>query len=142
MSSDPKKGNSSAGIGDPYWYEWSIGLLKTVEMLNPDSGIEAVAFQKEGIKGWDDVVIRYKSGHLDYYQVKHSAPRSNLTFSSLVASSDSDPSLLKSLSTAWRDMDLSLKDARCTLITNRSAGSSTRCALNQAPAPVLDSPVS
>ena len=54
--------NRSAGIGDPYWYEWGIGLLKAVEMLNPDSGIVAVAFQKAGIKGWDDVVIQYRSG--------------------------------------------------------------------------------
>lgn len=123
MSSNPKSGNITAGIGDPYWYEWSIGLLKAVEMLNPDSGIEAVAFQKEGIKGWDDVVIRYESGHLAHYQVKHSAPRPNLTFSSLVASSDSEPSLLMSLSAAWRDMGLSPDDSTCTLITNRSAGS-------------------
>lgn len=123
MSGNQKKGNVSAGIGDPYWYEWSIGLLKVVEMLNPDSGIEAVAFQKAGIKGWDDVVIRYDSGNLDYYQVKHSAPRSNLTFSSIVAGSDSEPSLLKSLSTAWRDMGLSSDVATFTLITNRSAGS-------------------
>lgn len=114
--------NRSVGIGDPYWYEWGIGLLKVVEMLNPDSGIDAVAFQKEGIKGWDDVVIRYRSGHREYYQVKHSRPRTNLTFSDLVGKSDDQLSLLGSLVTSWHEMDLADTDSSCILITNRSAG--------------------
>lgn len=121
MSISRKNRNRSAGIGDPYWYEWGIGLLKAVEMLNPDSGIEAVAFQKDGVKGWDDVVIRYRSGHQDYYQVKHSRPRTNLTFSDLVAESDDQPSLLGSLASSWHEMKLSGTDSSCMLITNRSA---------------------
>ncbi len=114
--------NRSAGIGDPYWYEWGIGLLKAVEMLNPDSGIDAVAFQKDGIKGWDDVVIRYRSGSQDYYQVKHSRPGTNLTFSDLVGKSDDQPSLLGSLISCWHEMNLCDTDSSCILITNRSAG--------------------
>lgn len=114
--------NRSAGIGDPYWYEWGIGLLKAVEMLNPDSAIEAIAFQKEGIKGWDDVVIRYRSGRQDYYQVKHSRPRTNLTFSDLVGKTDDHPSLLGSLTTCWHEMNLWETVSSCILITNRSAG--------------------
>jgi len=117
-----KKRSRSAGLGDPYWYEWGIGLLKAVEMLNPDSDIEAVAFQKDGIKGWDDVVVRYRSGHQDYYQVKHSRPRTNLTFSDLVSKSDNKPSLLGALTSSWHDMNLSATDSSCILITNRSAG--------------------
>jgi hypothetical protein len=116
------KGNRSAGIGDPYWYEWGIGLLKAVEMLNSDSGIEALAFQKDGIKGWDDVVIRYRSGRQDYYQVKHSRPRTNLTFSSFVTKSDGQLSLLGSLTSSWHEMKTSGTDSSCILITNRSAG--------------------
>ncbi len=112
----------SAGIGDPYWYEWGIGLLKAAEMLNPDSGIEAVAFQHEGVKGWDDVVIRFRSGHTDYYQVKHSRPRTNLTFSDLVTKTDEQQSLLASLATAWHTMKLCGTDASCILITNREYG--------------------
>ena len=117
-----KRTNRSAGIGDPYWYEWGIGLLKSVEMLNPDSGIDAVAFQKDGIKGWDDVVIRLNSGREDYYQVKHSRPRTNLTFSDLVGKTNDKPSLLASLTSSWHEMDLCRRDSSCILITNRSAG--------------------
>lgn len=36
-----------------------LGYFKAVEMLNPNSGIESVAFQKAGIKGWDDVVVKF-----------------------------------------------------------------------------------
>ena len=122
MNRDRKQGSRSACIGDPYWYEWGIGLLKAVEMLNPDSGIDAVAFQKEGVKGWDDVVIRFGSGHQDYYQVKHSGPRSNLTFSDLVAKDANGISLLGSFSSAWHQMGLCRTDTSCILITNRSAG--------------------
>jgi len=122
MNVAPKKGSSSAGIGDPSWYEWGIGLLKTVEMLNPDLGIEAVAFQKEGIKGWDDVVVRYRSGHHDYFQVKHSRPRTNLTSSDLVGKSGDQPSLLSSLASSWHEMGLGGTDSSCILLTNRSAG--------------------
>ncbi|WP_082820126.1 ATP-binding protein [Desulfuromonas sp. DDH964] len=122
MNTDRNHKSKSAGIGDPYWYEWGIGLLKAVEMLNPDSDIDAVAFQKDGIKGWDDIVIRFSSGHQDYYQVKHSRPRSNLTFSDLVSKGESGTSLLGSLSSAWHKMGLCGTDTSCILITNRSAG--------------------
>ena len=122
MNATGKEKMASAGIGDPYWYEWGMGLLKAVEMLSPDSGIEAVAFQKNGIKGWDDVVVRHKSGHHDYYQVKHSTPRINLTFTDLVAKGDDGTSLLGSLSSAWRDMGLQETNSSCIIITNRSAG--------------------
>ena len=33
------------GIGDPYWFEWYIGLKYVIEMLSPDSEI-AITFQK------------------------------------------------------------------------------------------------
>ena len=123
MNATPKRtNNQSAGIGDPYWYEWGIGLFKVVEMLNPDSGIDAVAFQKDGIKGWDDVIIKFSSGHKDYYQVKHSRPGTNLTFSDLVSKAGDTPSLLASLTDSWHEMDQCSSDSSCILITNRSAG--------------------
>jgi len=43
--------NPTAGKGDPYWCEWTVGLLKVVEMLQPDSAIESVSFQVSGAKG-------------------------------------------------------------------------------------------
>ena len=49
--------NPTAGIGDPYWYEWSIGLLYIVDMLNPDNGIKSVTLQSTNVQGLDDVVM-------------------------------------------------------------------------------------
>ena len=36
--------NLTAGTGDPYWYEWSVGLLYMVKMINSDSGIKKCSF--------------------------------------------------------------------------------------------------
>lgn len=112
--------NKSAGSGEPYWYEWTVGLCKIVDMLDEDSDIESVTLQAHGIKGWDDVIVRYP-GHREWYQVKHSRAGNNLAFGSLVAPGDSEPSLLSSLYSAWREMKMDAAD-RCILFTNREAG--------------------
>lgn len=31
---------ATPGIGDPYWFEWYVGLKNIINMLNPDNGIE------------------------------------------------------------------------------------------------------
>ena len=36
---------STPGSGDPYFYEWYVGLSNIIEMLNPDSEIKSVTFQ-------------------------------------------------------------------------------------------------
>ena len=36
---------ATPGIGDPYWFEWYVGLKNIINMLNPDNGIEYVIFQ-------------------------------------------------------------------------------------------------
>jgi len=76
---------SSAGKGTPYWYEWTVGLIKVVEMLYAESGISSVSFQQAGIKGWDDVVVRYKDGRIEFIQVKHSRNGTNITFGSFTS---------------------------------------------------------
>ena len=45
------------GIGDPYWFEWCVGLKYIIEMLNPDSRISCVIFQHETFHTIDDVVV-------------------------------------------------------------------------------------
>ena len=50
------------GMGDPYWYEWSVGLKYVIQMLNPDSGIEYVELQADVALGLDDVVVSYVDG--------------------------------------------------------------------------------
>lgn len=114
---------STAGRGDPYWYEWTVGLLSVVELLDSEGGIDSVTFQAAGIKGWDDVVVRYADRRQSFYQVKHSRVGDSLTFGDLVGSSGTDPSLLASLFTAWREMTASARPTTLVLFTNRDAGS-------------------
>lgn len=114
--------SSSAGKGTPYWYEWSVGLLRVVEMLYPESKISSVSFQEVGIKGWDDVVIRYTNGRTDYIQVKHSREGNNITFGSFVNADENGVSLLEELFGAWRKMHLTSATAKCVVFTNREAG--------------------
>lgn len=33
------------GMGDPYWYEWSVGEQQIINMLNEDNNIEYVELQ-------------------------------------------------------------------------------------------------
>src|SRR5437588_3825077 len=35
---------STAGRGDPYWYEWFVGLTEVVDLLDPATEIVSVAF--------------------------------------------------------------------------------------------------
>lgn len=116
---------SSAGKGTPYWYEWTVGLTKVVEMLYPESDISSVSFQEAGVKGWDDVVVRYGDGRTEYIQVKHSREGVNVTFGSFLTVDEDGICLLESLYHAWRKMKLSSAFASCTVFTNRQAGSRT-----------------
>lgn len=63
--------NLTAGTGTPYWYEWSVGLLYVVKMLNPDNQIKNVVLQSDESQSLDDVVITYENGMKDFIQVKH-----------------------------------------------------------------------
>ncbi len=114
--------NPTAGKGTPYWYEWTVGLLKVVEMMRPDSGIASVSFQENGVKGWDDVVVRHKNGSIDYTQVKHTREGTNLTFGTFLTPDAKGETLLGSLYEAWLEMGLPKKKARCIVYTNREAG--------------------
>ncbi len=115
-------GISTAGRGDPYWYEWFVGLIEIVEMLDPGTGIESVALQEEGVKGWDDVVVRMTDGRRRCYQVKHTREANNLTFGDLVGTDREGHSLLGDLFSSWRQSGLNDGRTECTLYTNREAG--------------------
>lgn len=61
---------ATPGIGDPYWFEWYVGLKNIINMLNPDNGIEYVIFQCSKYNTIDDVVVGYKDGgHEICYQI-------------------------------------------------------------------------
>ena len=38
---------ATPGIGDPYWFEWYVGLKNIINMLNPDNGIEYVILDEK-----------------------------------------------------------------------------------------------
>lgn len=75
--------NNTAGQAHPYWYEWFVGLVEVVKLLNPDEEVKKVAFQVASIQGWDDVVVTHSNGK-QLFQVKHTREKNNLTFGSLV----------------------------------------------------------
>ncbi len=113
---------SSAGRGDPYWYEWFVGLAEVVNLLDPATDIVRVAFQLAGVKGWDDVVVLLKSGKRRCYQVKHTRAENDLTFGDLVGKIDGKDSLIQTLFNAWREAGLNDGGTKCILYTNRESG--------------------
>ena len=117
---------ATPGIGDPYWYEWYVGLKNIIEMLNPDNGIEYVIFQCSKYETIDDIVVGYKDGyHQICYQVKHEILTSkvqNLTFSKLLEKeSKSKPCLLSAIALGWQNARESTNyQIKPILFTNRN----------------------
>jgi hypothetical protein len=128
--------NSTAGIGDPYWFEWSIGLGYVVEMLRPDSGIASVTLQQSGGKGLDDVVVRHTNAPTRCIQVKHTRADASLTFGDLVSGT---PSLLQQLAESWKAECDSSNSNDCVpiLLTNRSVGTQASKSQDQVHRPPL-----
>jgi hypothetical protein len=125
--------DDTSGQAHPYWYEWFVGLIEVVKLLNPDEGISQVAFQVASIQGWDDVVVTHASGRR-LFQVKHTREKNNLTFGSLVnVEKKLDPltglsgftgtSLLRSLFEGAKKSGLIDPQNELVLYTNRKDGS-------------------
>ncbi len=121
---------STPGSGDPYFYEWYVGLSNIIEMLNPDSEIKSVTFQHATYDTVDDIVVEYKDGKKQFcYQIKHeklSSKPTNLTFGKLIEKDNSKSnkaSLIASIFSGWVDaVNCSGKDIMPILYTNRAAG--------------------
>lgn len=119
---------ATPGIGDPYWYEWYVGLKNIIDMLNPDNGIEYVIFQCSKYDTIDDIVVGYKDGyHQICYQVKHEILTSkvqNLTFRKLIErESESKPCLLSAIARGWQNARRSTNyQIKPILFTNRNLG--------------------
>lgn len=119
------------GIGDPYWYEWYVGLERIIEMINPDSNISYVIFQSELHDTLDDVVVGIGKEEEICYQVKHEVGdvgRRGLTFSKLLGAQttkngSNKESLLNSLATGWEEAtNKENKLITPVLYTNRNLG--------------------
>lgn len=90
-----KSSNPGAGLGDPYWYEWSVGLEYVLDLLDPAKNVSSVTLQKSGHKGLDDVVVAFADGTNRFIQVKHTRAEDSLTFGEMVTSGKNEDSLLK-----------------------------------------------
>ena len=124
--------NETAGIGDPYWFEWTIGLIHALDMLDSANGIESVTFQDTDAQGLDDVVVFYHDGSIRRIQVKHTREGDSLTFGDLTALRvrgegrggtnrlERETSLLRSLASAWNEARAGGKHCQAELYTNRS----------------------
>ena len=115
--------NTKPGIGDPYWYEWSVGLKYIVKMLNPESEIEYVELQANVSLGLDDVVVTYNDGRKHFIQVKYTNIDDSLTFGDLVTKdSSSGRSLLQQFAIGWNEEKGKYANSDVLLFTNRTAG--------------------
>ena len=118
------------GMGDPYWYEWSVGEQQIINMLNDDNDIEFVELQANVGLGLDDVVVTYSDGSVLCIQVKHTRVDDTLTFTDLVCSAKkTSKSLLAELADSWQEESRKYTKVIPQIFTNRRKGrvsSSTR----------------
>ena len=129
------------GMGDPYWYEWSVGEQQIINMLNEDNNIEFVELQANVGLGLDDVVVTYSDGRVLCIQVKHTRADDTLTFADLVYSEKkTSKSLLAELADSWQEESSKYTEVIPQIFTNRRKGkvSSSTKGDNKFVRPALD----
>lgn len=110
-------------MGDPYWYEWSVGEQQIINMLNEDNNIEYVELQANVGLGLDDVVVTYSDGRVLCIQVKHTRANDTLTFADLVYSAKkTSKSLLAELADSWQEESRKYTEVVPQVFTNRRKG--------------------
>lgn len=111
------------GMGDPYWYEWSVGEQQIINMLNEENNIEYVELQANAGLGLDDVVVTYSDGKVLCIQVKHTRADDTLTFADLVYSAKkTSKSLLAELADSWQEESRRYNEVIPQVFTNRRKG--------------------
>jgi len=129
------------GMGDPYWYEWSVGEQQIIKMLNEDNNIKFVELQANVGLGLDDVVVTYNDGKVLCIQVKHTRVEDTLTFADLVYSSkETSKPLLAELADSWQEESSKYTEVIPQIFTNRRKGqvSSSTKGENKYVRPALD----
>lgn len=95
---------NTPGIGDPYFYEWYVGLEYVIKMINPDNNIDYVTFQSEKYETIDDVIVGYKNNSCKMcYQIKHQIgeeANKSITFNDILTVKRAT-SLINSLAKGW-----------------------------------------
>lgn len=116
------------GLYDPLWYEATVAERFIVEMLDPDSGIQSVTMQAPGVRGIDDVVVKYRGRPAAYYQIKHTRVGDTLSFADLTGRSGGK-SLLQQLADGWAAITRAGETCETHLFTNRELATHSRRAL-------------
>lgn len=111
--------NSLAGIGNPYWYEWSVGLYFALDMLDPSSDIEHVQLQAADSNKLDDVVVVHRDHSATRIQVKHTRTDEVLNFSDLVGENKKGSSLLSDIFSEWKTLKTKHSQCRVIIFSNR-----------------------
>ncbi|MCM1162051.1 MAG: hypothetical protein NC412_12615 [Roseburia sp.] len=118
----------SQGIADSYWFEWMVGLLYALDMLNPDNQICHIIFQASDLQGLDDVVVCYENKKSLCIQVKHTRENNNLTFNNMIEKDECKGkhklSYLRQFATDWQRAKNNDSYGECAaiLFTNRKMG--------------------
>lgn len=108
----------NSGIGTPYWFEWEIGILECLNMLQ-DSSIESVVLQSTEFQALDDVVVNYSDKSILNIQVKHTDTDSNFTYSFF---SSGEKSLLNELALEWKNNKDNYNFKGIQIVTNKKWG--------------------
>ncbi|NSV80224.1 ATP-binding protein, partial [Enterococcus faecalis] len=112
--------NPTAGIGDPYFYEWTVGIEKVINLMIPEEKMKSVTLQSTMAMSLDDVVCEYED-YFEYIQVKHSRENKSFGFSSLLHSTNKNKSLLNKIANSWKKLREKEKPGQAVLLTNRRA---------------------
>lgn len=124
--------NPTAGVGDPYWYEWSVGLLYTLDMLIPGKNIKHVILQCAAMQGLDDIVVVHENNQAECIQIKHTRESDTFTFSDAI-------NLLKSMISDWNNAKLlGYTHRSAILFTNRTIGTQRSTSRDGVKLPSLD----
>lgn len=103
--------STQPGSGDPYWYEWYVGLDNVINLIAGRNDISSVTFQEANLTGIDDVVIRYQDNRgATCYQVKFkketTASARDITFATLVSNNTTTrkKALVGELAAGWKQL--------------------------------------
>ena len=99
-------------MGDPYWYEWSVGEQQIINMLNKDNNIEFAELQANVGLSLDDVVITHSDGSALCIQVKHTRAEDTLTFAVSSSTKGDDKFVRPALDIFWTKLKENLKQSR------------------------------
>lgn len=112
----------NAGIGTPYWFEWEIGIIECLKMLQNED-IESVILQSSDFQTLDDVVVYFSDKSMLNIQVKHTDIDEKFTYSFL---NSGDKPLLKQLAEEWKRNKDKYVFRGIQLVTNRKWGTGKR----------------